>query len=90
MVFCCHFSNLDETTRVVYKENMALSEKLSENIKEEELLKKMNGRLREENSLLVAEGDNNNAVVKEKVSDSQRKSIKLGEVGSINSFWPLN
>ena len=72
--------NLDETTRVVYTENIALAEKLNENIKEEELLKRVNKRLKEENSLLEAEAENNKAVVKEKQSDSQRKAAKIKEV----------
>ena len=72
--------NLDETTRVVYTENIALAEKLNENIKEEELLKRVNKRLKEENSLLEAEAENNKAVVKEKQSDSQCKAAKIKEV----------
>ena len=72
--------NLDETTRVVYTENIALAEKLNENIKEEELLKRVNKRLKEENSLLEADAENNKAVVKEKQSDSQRKAAKIKEV----------
>ena len=65
---------------MVYTENIALAEKLYENIKEEELLKRVNKRLKEENSLLEAEAENNKAVVKEKQSDSQRKAAKIKEV----------
>lgn len=73
--------NLDETTRTVYKENISLSEQLSEFMKEEEVLKRLNNKLREENSLLVAESENSEALLKEKRTDSQRKCTQLAEVG---------
>ncbi|XP_067943520.1 basal body-orientation factor 1-like [Watersipora subatra] len=75
-------SNLDETTRVVYKENIALAEKLSESMKEEEALKKLNARLSEEHLFLVAEQDNNKAVIAKTATDSQRKASKLAELNS--------
>lgn len=72
----------------MYNENNALAEKLSENIKEEELLKRLNKRLKEENSLFQAEEENNKAVVKEKQSDSQRKGAKIKEVRFLPQFSP--
>jgi len=69
-------------TRQVYKENMSLAEQLSERIKEEELLKKLNHRLTSEHSLLSAEEENSKAVIKEKEIDSEKKSQKLKEVNS--------
>ncbi|KAF6029905.1 hypothetical protein EB796_011786 [Bugula neritina] len=70
-------ANLDETTRQVYKENMSLAEQLSERIKEEELLKKLNHRLTSEHSLLSAEEENSKAVIKEKKSTAKRNHKNL-------------
>lgn len=75
-------SNLDETTRTVHKENVALAERLSEFMKEEEVLKGLNNRLRDENSLLTAEAENSEALLKEKTSDSRKKANKISEVNN--------
>lgn len=72
--------NLDETTRTVHKENTSLAEQLSQLIKEEEALRRYNSKLNEENSLLLAESDNSQALLKEKAQDNQRKASKLQEV----------
>ena len=64
----------------MYKENLSLSEHLSEVMKKEEMLKRINHRLREENSLLVAESSNTSALIADKDADSKRNGSKLAEV----------
>lgn len=84
VVFSYH-RNLAETTRSVYKENLALSEHLSEVMKREEMLKQINHQLKEENSLLVAESENTSVLISEKETEEKRSNTKLGEVAHHHS-----
>jgi len=67
------YSNLDDTTRTVYKENIKYAEELSGRIKEAEALRKIHSRIKEENNLLLAEKENSEALIAEKANDRKRK-----------------
>ncbi|KAL4237666.1 hypothetical protein ACF0H5_002380 [Mactra antiquata] len=71
-------SNLDETTKSVYKENVRLSEALSYHMKEGEVLKKQKQKLEEENEALKGDKEINEMMVHEKVAQTknQKKEIK--------------
>ena len=75
-------SNLDETTKSVYKENVRLSEALNYHMKEGELLKKERERLTEQNSLLKGEKDVNDSVVQERVVVAKQQKESIKQVGS--------
>jgi len=71
-------SNLDETTKSVYKENVRLTEALNYHMKEGDLLRKERDRLQEENANLMEEKEVTDLMVKEKVVQAkhQKETIK--------------
>ena len=76
-------SNLDETTRSVYKENVRVNEALQYHMQEGEKLKRVKDQLQEENDLLRAEKEMNDMVIKEKVSQSKTQKHQIKEVSYI-------
>ncbi|XP_005096741.1 basal body-orientation factor 1 isoform X2 [Aplysia californica] len=71
-------SNLDETTKSVYKENVRLTEALNYHMKEGDLLKKERDRLQEENDNLKQEKEVTDMMVQDKVVQvkQQKETIK--------------
>jgi len=71
-------SNLDETTKSVYKENVRLTEALNYHMREEDVLRKERDRLQEENDNLKQEKEVTDMMVQEKVVQvkHQKESIK--------------
>ena len=79
-------SNLDETTKSVYKENVRLSEALTYHMKEGEMLKKERQRLTEESEHLLGEKEVNDMMVQEKVIQAKQQKDIIKDV----SGWLLN
>ena len=73
-------SNLDETTKSVYKENVRLSEALGYHMKEGEVLKKVKVRLEEENEALRGDKEINEMMVHEKVAQTKNQKTQIKEV----------
>jgi len=67
-------SNLDETTKSIYKENVRLNESLGYHVKAAEDLKVSNEKLVQENEILQGEKDMNSFIVEEKIT--QTKSLQ--------------
>ncbi|KAK6165338.1 hypothetical protein SNE40_022284 [Patella caerulea] len=72
-------SNLDETTKNVYKENVRLSEALNFHMKESDLLKKERAELLTENEQLKGEKEINDIMVQDKIVQSKHQKEKLKE-----------
>ncbi|XP_065052525.1 basal body-orientation factor 1-like [Rhopilema esculentum] len=75
-------SNLDETTRAVYKENIRLNEALAYHLKETENLEKTKDMLEKKNKTLMGEEELNSLVVQEKVVQTkqlQKRNKELTE-----------
>ena len=72
--------NLDDITKNIYKENVQLTDAFKLHNKEMEQLKKLNGKLLNENATLKGSTNGNDALVKEKVEDSAQKAKKIKEV----------
>lgn len=66
-------TNLDETTKSVYKENVRLSEALNYHMKEGDMAKKAKDKLQEENEDLAGEKELNDMMVKEKVVQAKQQ-----------------
>ena len=77
ILFC---SNLDETTRSVYKENVRLNEALAYHLEENELLKKTVKSLQEENDLLNSEKEMSTMAVQEKIISNKQLKQQVKEV----------
>ena len=75
--FC---SNLDETTKSVYKENVRLSEALNYHMKEGEVLKKKVAKLEEENESLKGDKELNDMMVQDKVIQVKQQKEQIREV----------
>eukprot|EP00794_Sanderia_malayensis_P017759 gene17759-19532_t len=65
-------SNLDETTKAVYKENIRLNEALAYHLNETKNLEKINGDLKNKNKSLQGEEELNSLVVQEKVVQAKQ------------------
>eukprot|EP00112_Aurelia_sp_Birch-Aquarium-sp1_P001158 Seg112.7 transcript_id=Seg112.7/GoldUCD/mRNA.D3Y31 product="Basal body-orientation factor 1" protein_id=Seg112.7/GoldUCD/D3Y31 len=65
-------SNLDETTRAVYKENIRLNEALTFHLKETQTLQKIKDELEQKNKSLTGEEELNSLVVQEKVIQAKQ------------------
>ena len=74
------YSNLDETTKSVYKENVRLSEALNYHMKEGELLTKERDRLLEENNNFREEKEVTDLMVQEKVVQVKQQKETIKEV----------
>lgn len=72
--------NLDDITKNIYKENVQLTDAFKLHNKEMEQLKKLNGKLLNENATLKGSTNGNDALVKEKVEDSAQKAKKIKEL----------
>lgn len=79
IILCC-FSNLDETTRAVYKENVRLNEALAYHLEDNVHLKKHIELLQAENDTLKTEKEVNNCTVREKVSNNKQLNRQVTEV----------
>ncbi|KAI0241902.1 Basal body-orientation factor 1 [Lamellibrachia satsuma] len=73
-------SNLDETTRSVYKENVRLNQALVYHMQEGERLKNIKEGLDEENKTLRSEKEMNALVIQKKVSQSQQHKQIIKEL----------
>nr|XP_022332139.1 basal body-orientation factor 1-like isoform X3 [Crassostrea virginica] len=73
-------SNLDETTKSVYKENVRLSEALSYHMKEGEVLKKLRDKLQEENERLKGDKELNDMMVQEKIVQVKQQKEQLRQL----------
>ncbi|XP_078313515.1 basal body-orientation factor 1-like isoform X3 [Crassostrea virginica] len=73
-------SNLDETTKSVYKENVRLSEALSYHMKEGEVLKKLRDKLQEENEQLKGDKELNDMMVQEKIVQVKQQKEQLRQL----------
>ena len=82
-----NFSNLDETTKSVYKENVRLSEALNYHMKEGQVLRKQKEKLEEENEFLKGDKEINEMMVQEKVSQSKNQKQQLKDVSF--HFYPF-
>ena len=80
MYVCDFFSNLDETTRSVYKENVRVSEALSYHMDEGEKLKRLRAKLEAENERLLNEKELNDMMIQEKVQQVQQQKSAIKEV----------
>ncbi|PAA86633.1 hypothetical protein BOX15_Mlig008616g2 [Macrostomum lignano] len=65
-------TNLDETTRSVYKENVRLTEALNYHMREGDILKKKNTRLKEAKATLADELETAKRLSEEKIVEAQR------------------
>lgn len=72
-------SNLDETTKSIYKENVRLNESLGYHVKAAEDLKISRDKLLEENLVLQGEKDMNSLIVEEKIAQSKSLQKQLKE-----------
>ncbi|KAL5008353.1 hypothetical protein ScPMuIL_013934 [Solemya velum] len=70
-------SNLDETTRSVYKENVRLSEALRYHMKEGEMLKHAKDTLETENANLKADKELNDIMIQEKVVQVKQQKDQI-------------
>ncbi|EDO37303.1 predicted protein, partial [Nematostella vectensis] len=73
-------SNLDETTRSVYKENVRVNAALEFHMKEGEELKKERDHLLEDNKELSSEKELNGMIVQEKVVECKKQSKHISEL----------
>lgn len=73
-------SNLDETTKSVYKENVRLSEALNYHMKEGDVLKKKVSRLEEENESLKGDKELNDMMVQEKIVQVKQQKEQIREL----------
>ncbi|XP_065942719.1 basal body-orientation factor 1 isoform X3 [Magallana gigas] len=73
-------SNLDETTKSVYKENVRLSEALSYHMKEGEVLKKLRDKLQEENEQLRGDKELNDMMVQEKIVQVKQQKEQIRQL----------
>lgn len=73
-------SNLDETTKSVYKENVRLSEALSYHMKEGEVLKKLRDKLQEENEQLRGDKELNDMMVQEKIIQVKQQKEQIRQL----------
>ncbi|ESO99812.1 hypothetical protein LOTGIDRAFT_205234 [Lottia gigantea] len=72
-------SNLDESTKNVYKENVRLSEALNYHMKESDLLKKERAELLKENEDLKGKKEINDLMVQEKIVQNKQQKEQLKE-----------
>lgn len=86
MIYIVGCSNLDETTRSVYKENVRINEALQYHMEEGDKLKTIKERLQTQNEELEGEKELNTMVIKEKVSQSKQQKSKIKEVSSCIVF----
>ncbi|CAH3161550.1 unnamed protein product [Pocillopora meandrina] len=73
-------SNLDETTRSVYKENVRLNAALDFHIKEGQELKKEKEALSTKTSSLLSEKELNGMIVQEKIVESKQQKKQIEEL----------
>ncbi|XP_031564389.1 basal body-orientation factor 1-like [Actinia tenebrosa] len=73
-------SNLDETTRSVYKENVRINAALEYHVKESQELKKERDKLSELSKELLSEKELNGIIVQEKVVESQKQTQLIEEL----------
>ncbi|KAK3708366.1 hypothetical protein QZH41_014832, partial [Actinostola sp. cb2023] len=73
-------SNLDETTRSVYKENVRINAALEFHVKEGHELKKERDNLFEQNKELLSEKELNGMIVQEKVVESKQQHKRITEL----------
>lgn len=74
------FSNLDETTRSVYKENVRVNEALSYHMAEGDKLKQITEKLEHENGDLQSEQELNQLVIKDKVAQAKQQKNLIKQV----------
>lgn len=77
------YSNLDDRTREVYRENVQMAEALSLHMEHEASLRKTTEQLEMANRQLIAEKELNQQLVKEKIAQSRqhKKLIRELQVG---------
>lgn len=75
-------SNLDETTKSIYKENVRLNESLGYHVKAAEDLKVVKEKLTEENQHLSGEKEMNSLIVEEKIVQTKGLQNRLKEATS--------
>ncbi|KAI8926332.1 hypothetical protein BC831DRAFT_232057 [Entophlyctis helioformis] len=73
-------TNLKETTKEVYKENIRMAEALRYHVQEGEELSKANAELTESNRQLTEEKDLHNVIVKEKIMQSKQQEQEIKEL----------
>lgn len=73
-------SNLDETTKSVYKENVRLSEALNYHMKEGDILKKLKSKLEEVNEGLLGDKELNEMMVQDKVVQSKQQKEQIRQL----------
>ncbi|ELU12903.1 hypothetical protein CAPTEDRAFT_173951, partial [Capitella teleta] len=73
-------TNLDETTRSVYKENVRVNEALSYHIAEGEKLKTLSHSLEEQNKELSSEQELNQLLIKQKLTQSKSQKSEIKEL----------
>jgi hypothetical protein len=72
-------SNLKETTKEVYKENIRMTEALRYHVQDGEELKKLNEKLTTENKKLNESQELHNLIVKEKIEQSKLQADEVPE-----------
>ena len=75
-------SNLDETTRSVYKENVRLNEALNYHVKEADELKAEKEKLVKENSQLKGDRELQDQLIQEKVVGNKKQKKQINDVSS--------
>jgi len=80
------YSNLDDRTREVYRENVQMAEALSFHMEHEASLRKTTEQLEMANRQLVAEKELNQQLVKEKIAQARqhKKLIRELQVGTVS------
>lgn len=73
-------SNLDETSRSVYKENVRVNAALEYHVKEGDFLKKEKERLETQNAELLSEKELNGVIVQEKIIESKQQKKLMKEL----------
>lgn len=74
------FSNLDETTKNIFKENVRVTQALSYHVEEADELRKRVTKLERENEQLRGNQELNEMLVQQKVSQSQKNKQTIKEV----------
>lgn len=84
ILFISNFhSNLDETTRSVYKENVRLTEALNYHVKEADELRAEKDKLLKENSQIKGDRELQDQLIQEKVISSKKQKKQINEVSRV-------
>ncbi|KAJ3400609.1 hypothetical protein HDV05_001009, partial [Chytridiales sp. JEL 0842] len=73
-------SNLKDTTKEIYKENLRMAEALRHHVQEGEELQKQNALLMAANRQLMEEKDLHNVIVKEKILQAKQQAQEIKEL----------